>query len=229
MTEQLEEQRNNFLLDVRAAMKRKQVVVMILYNSEEDEYYIMRNDYCTDFDDTIKTFCELPFLGRVSPEDAFGDWDEYFDDVALAEIYGFELEDGMVQIAILDKLIKPSETNTIHEAYCSKELSDGLFKDGYNGDNVNGLHIPDDECEYDIDAYYISQACAMRWLREEKGVYINIRMTNWEREYTTEPKLHFVADICDTSIDKWLDNDIWEETYEKCVEAAINYYYDYKV
>ena len=171
----------------------------------------------------------MPFLGRITPEKEFEGWEEYFDDVALAEIYGFELEDGMVQIAILDKYIMPAEKNVIHEAYCSKELSDRLFNDGYHGDNVNGLHIPDDECEYDIDAYYVSMSCAMRWLREEKGVYINIRMTLGEHEYATEPKLHFVADICDTSTGKWLDNDIWEETYEKCVETAINYYYDYKV
>ena len=111
------------------------------------------------------------------------------------------------------------------EAYCSKELSDRLFTDGYHGDNINGLHIPGDE--YDINGYYISQACAMRWLREEKGVYINIRMTFHEHEYTPTPKLHFVADIYDMNIGQWLDNDIWEETYEKCVDATINYYYDY--
>ena len=113
----------------------------------------------------------------------------------------------------------------VWEAYCSKELSDRLFNDGYHGDNINGLHIPGDE--YDINGYYISQACAMRWLREEKGVYINIRMTFHEHEYTPTPKLHFVADIYDMNIGQWLDNDIWEETYEKCVDATINYYYEY--
>ena len=111
------------------------------------------------------------------------------------------------------------------EAFCSKKLSERLFNAGYHGDNVNGLHIPGDE--YDIDEYYISLACAMRWLREEKSVYINIRMTFHEHEYTPEPNLHFVADICDMNTETWLDNDISEETYEKCVEAAINYYYDY--
>ena len=53
-------------------------------------------------------------------------------------------------------------------------------------------------------------------------------MTFNEHDYTQEPKLHFVADICDMNTKQWLDNDIWEETYEKCVEAAINYYYDNK-
>ena len=116
----------------------------------------------------------------------------------------------------------------IHEAYCHEELSDRLFKDGYHGDNMNGLHISDEDgYEFNIDKYFISMSCAMRWLREAKGVYINIRMTFWEREYTTDPKLHFVADICDINAGKWIDNDIWEKTYEKCAEAAINYYYEH--
>lgn len=109
MTEQLEEQRNNFLLEVRAAVKRNQVIVMILYNSEEDEYLTMSNGYGIEFDDALNAFCEMPFLGRIAPEDVFEDWEEYFDDFALAEIYGFELEDGIVQIAILDYYISPSE------------------------------------------------------------------------------------------------------------------------
>lgn len=109
MIEQLEDQRNNFLLEVRAAVKRNQVVVMILYNSEEDEYLTMSNGYDIEFDEVLKTFCEMPFLGRISPADVFEEWDEYFDDRALAEIYGFELEDGQVQIAILDFFVMPSE------------------------------------------------------------------------------------------------------------------------
>ena len=40
MAKQLEEQRDDFLLDVRAAVKRNQVVVMILYNAEEGEIWL---------------------------------------------------------------------------------------------------------------------------------------------------------------------------------------------
>lgn len=225
MTEQLEEQRNNFLLDVRAAVKNNQVVVIMAYNSEEDEYFTMSNKQGMDIDDTLNTFCELPLLGRISPMDAFKGWEEYFDDVAFAEIFGFELEDGLVQIAIPGYKIVPSDKITVHEAYCSEKLSERLFNDGYSGDNLNGLYVPFKDC--DLDAYYISMSCAMRWLREAKGVYINIRMTFNEHDYTQEPKLHFVADICDMNTKQWLDNDIWEDSYEKCVEAAINYYYDY--
>ena len=109
MTKRVEEQKIDFLLDVRAAVKSNQVIVMILYNQEENEYLTMSNGYDTQFDEVLKGFCEMPFLGRISPLDAFEGWNEYFDDVALAEIYGFELEDGMVQIAILDYYIMPSE------------------------------------------------------------------------------------------------------------------------
>ena len=101
-----EEQRNDFLLEVRAAIKRNQVVVMILYNADEDEYAVFSNDYDANFDDIVKTFYEIHFLGRVSPLDIYEQWEDYFDDPALGEIYSFELEDGMVQMAILDYFIK---------------------------------------------------------------------------------------------------------------------------
>lgn len=100
-----EELRDNFLLDVRAAIKRNQVVMMILYNDEDDEYAVFSNSYGQDFDKVLSVFLKLPFLGRVRFQDAFEQWEDFFDDVALAEIYGFELEDGMVQIAILEYYI----------------------------------------------------------------------------------------------------------------------------
>ena len=212
MKERLEEQRNNFLLDVWAAIKKNQVVVIILHSSEIGHYYITRNDNVTDIDDMLKSLCEIPFLGRISPENAFGEWEDYFDDVTLAEIYGFELEGDMAQITILDKYITPPEKTEIHEAYCNEKLSERLFNDGYHGDMV------------DNDS--ISLACAMCWLREVKGVNINIRMTFYEHIYAQVPKVQYMTDIYDMSTDQWYDNDIWEETYEKCAEAAINFYYD---
>ena len=109
MMDNKEEQRNDFLLEVRAAIKRNQVVVMILHNAEEDEYAVFSNGYDAKFEDIVKTFCEMPFLGRVEPLDIFEQWEDYFDDSALGEIYGFELEDGMVQMAILDYYIKEAE------------------------------------------------------------------------------------------------------------------------
>ena len=110
-----EEQRNNFILEVRSAIKRNQVVVMILYNAEEDKYAVFSNSYDANFDDIIKAFLEMPFLGRVDPLDIFEQWEDYFDDPALGEIYGFELEDGMVQMAILEYYIKEAEDENEEE------------------------------------------------------------------------------------------------------------------
>lgn len=212
MTKQLEEERDNFMLDVRSALERKQEVVMVIYNPVREEYFTLINSYDAEFDDVLKSCCELPFRGRVKPQDAFKDWSGYFDDMALAKIYGFEYKDGMIQIAILDRNITPIEDIEIHEAYCNEKLSNRLFNDGYHGDNINGKNI--------------SLDCAMRWLREVRGVYINIRMTYWEHYFDIDPKPHFMTDICDRKTGRYYDNDIWEKTYEECVEAAINYYYD---
>jgi len=65
MTKQLEDQRSNFMLDLRAALKRNQLVVMILYNSEKNEYLTLINGYDAEFDDVLNAYCELPFLGRI--------------------------------------------------------------------------------------------------------------------------------------------------------------------
>jgi hypothetical protein len=68
ISEQLEEQRGDFLLEVRAAVRRSQVVVMILYNAADDDYVAMSNGYGIEFDEVLKSFCEMPFIGRVSPQ-----------------------------------------------------------------------------------------------------------------------------------------------------------------
>lgn len=109
MKEKTAEQKIDFLLAVRAAVKRNQVVIIILYNSEDDEYCVVSNGYGIDFDEVLSSFNEMPFLGRISTTDAFDNWHDYYDDLALAEIYGFELEDGMVQMSILDYFIEPIE------------------------------------------------------------------------------------------------------------------------
>jgi hypothetical protein len=56
MVNKKDEQRDDFLLEVRAAIKRNQVVVMILYNAEEDEYAVYSNGYDADFEEIVKAF-----------------------------------------------------------------------------------------------------------------------------------------------------------------------------
>ena len=70
-------------------------------------------------------------------------------------------------------------------------------------------------------------SCAMRWLREEKDIYLNIR-ANPIHEFTHELDFDFVVDILDKRNDRWIstDNDIFKESYESAAEAAIKYVLD---
>ena len=113
----------------------------------------------------------------------------------------------------------------VQEAYCSTETSKRLVAAGYHGDNINGLYMPGDDA--DINEYYISLSCAMRWLREEKDIYLNIRV-NPAYELTPGLDLNFVVDILDNKHDRWIstDNEIVEDSYEAAVEAAVKYTLD---
>ena len=101
--------KEDFLLDVRAAIKRNQVVVMMLYNSETDEFCELSNGYGIEFDDMLSKFLEMPFIGHIPISKAFEEWQDYFENPDEAEIYGFELEDGEMQMAILEYYIKEPE------------------------------------------------------------------------------------------------------------------------
>ena len=98
--------KEDFLLDVRAAIKRNQVVLMMLHNTETGEFAEYSNDYGIDFDEILSDFMEMPFIGNIPISKAFEKWQDYFENPDEAEIYGFELEDGEVQMAILEYFIK---------------------------------------------------------------------------------------------------------------------------
>ena len=98
--------KEDFLLDVRAAIKRNQVVLMMLHNTETGELSELSNGYGIDFDEILADFMEMPFLGHIPVSKAFEEWKDYFENLDEAEIYGFELEDGILQMAILDYFIE---------------------------------------------------------------------------------------------------------------------------
>ena len=99
--------KEDFLLDFRAAIKRNQVVLMMLHNTETGEFSEYSNGYGIDFDEILSDFTEMPFIGHIPISKAFEEWQDYFENPDEAEIYGFELDDGEVQMAILDCFIKP--------------------------------------------------------------------------------------------------------------------------
>lgn len=103
------------------------------------------------------------------------------------------------------------ETKTrLQEDYCSKDVKNLLVTKGFIGDMW-----------YNNDDIHISHALAMKWLREVKEIYINVRNTVIEPLYDGE--LHFVVDILDRGKGEWVDNDIWGNSYEEAVEAALKY------
>ena len=97
------------------------------------------------------------------------------------------------------------------EDYCSKEVRNLLVTKGFIGDMW-----------YNNDDIHISHALAMKWLRE-KGVYLNIRIVLNRMEDDVINNIHWVVDILDFSSGEWKDNDIWTDTYEEAVEAALKY------
>ena len=94
--------KEDFLLDVRAAIKENRVVIMMLYNAETDDFCVLSNGYGIGFDDMLAEFMEMPFIGHIPISKAFEEWQDYFESPDEAEIYGFELEDGEMQMAILE-------------------------------------------------------------------------------------------------------------------------------
>ena len=103
----LEDQKIDFLLAARKAVRNNQMTIIMFYNPEKDSFTTLSNSYGMDFDEVMSMFNDMPFLGRMTPDDAFEEWKYYYEDVALAEIYGFELEDGTVQFSIADGYVMP--------------------------------------------------------------------------------------------------------------------------
>lgn len=101
--------KEDFILDVREAVKRNQVVLIMIHSTETDEFGIWSNAEGCEFDSILSALVEMPFTGRVSSTEAFEEWEEYVEDTALAEIYGFELEDGSVQMSILEYFLRPQQ------------------------------------------------------------------------------------------------------------------------
>lgn len=92
---------------VREAVGNNQMTFIMFYDPEKDSYTTLSNSYGLDFDKVMSMFYDMPFLGRMTPDDAFDEWKYYYEDVALAEIYGFELNGGTVQLSIADGYVMP--------------------------------------------------------------------------------------------------------------------------
>lgn len=121
----------------------------------------------------------------------------------------------------------------ITEDYCSYELAKLLKEKEFDEICWRLYQIDEKELlgtdgipfvNHEIDEDFIAVptlSLACKWLREVKGIYINVRNTVIEPLYDRE--LHFAVDILDRGKGEWVDNDIWGNSYEEAVEAALKY------
>lgn len=93
----------DFFLDVVNADRRGQAVIIVVEHEEGVD--IISNSDHTDFINMMPTFMELPWKGRVPADEVWGDWSYFYDMPEEAEVYGLELEDGKIQMGILDMSI----------------------------------------------------------------------------------------------------------------------------
>lgn len=88
------------MIDIHRAISDGREVVMMISGGDDDGFSVWRTGDGTEAVAVLEDFLKMPFKGRVKPSDAFDDWEEYVPDIDSAEIYGFSLEDGEVQICI---------------------------------------------------------------------------------------------------------------------------------
>ena len=115
----------------------------------------------------------------------------------------------------------------ITEDYCSQEVFQLLREKGF----PVGVGSWSKGFVWDGEGYApglvkhensITHQMAKKWLRE-KGVYLNIRIALNCMEDDVINNIHWVVDILDFNSGEWKDNDIWTDTYEEAVEAALKY------
>ena len=90
--------KEDFLIDIHQAVLDRKRIYLIMLCEETGEYDVITNsDESTDLPSILS---QLPFTGRVYREDVFPEWYDFVENVEDTEIYGFELDDGKVQVAI---------------------------------------------------------------------------------------------------------------------------------
>ena len=92
--------KEDFFLDVANANRRGQAVMIVVEHPEGVD--IITNSDRTDFISMMPTFMNIPWKGRVPADQVWGEWACFYDTPEEAEVYGLELEDGKIQMGILN-------------------------------------------------------------------------------------------------------------------------------
>lgn len=114
----------------------------------------------------------------------------------------------------------------IEEDYCSFEVGELLSECGFNEDILFYYSRDDKTIEEDSawtralpQDYYpcCTHQRAMKWLREKKNIYIQIRFSG-----LVVPVTKYVVDILDAE-GNWIDNNLEERTYYDIVESTLKF------
>lgn len=106
--------REEVALKIGEAVKNNIKVVFMMENEEDGDFSIFTNNIGAKFNDLKDAFLEMPFLGRTLPEQRFEEWTDYYEHPEKEDIWSFDLEDGHVQVSVLDGVpaeAKPEEEN----------------------------------------------------------------------------------------------------------------------
>ncbi len=120
----------------------------------------------------------------------------------------------------------------IEEDYCSFEISKLLKEKGFD-ESCNSFYILLDNgeyrytmsdfpyknsCKYNVSSFARpTHQMAMKWLREKKNIYIQIRFSG-----LIVPVTKYVVDILDAE-GNWIDNNLEERTYYDIVESTLKF------
>ena len=120
----------------------------------------------------------------------------------------------------------------IKEAYCSFEVSKLMKEKGFDEPCI-GFYNPIDGCffeasirkSWDYNRHGSINApthqMALKWLREVKHIYIEIRLLF--NQFTGEPSYKAMVWDLEDEVGKPLPDDVEYMFYETCVEAALKY------
>lgn len=91
----------DFALDIINANKKGKAVVFVI-ESSDGEVEVWTNSDRANFVGMASMLLQTKWTGRVPASEVWGEWQHFYDSPDEAEVYGYELEDGVIQVGILD-------------------------------------------------------------------------------------------------------------------------------
>lgn len=97
--------KEDFLIDIAEAGKSGKAVVIVTEGTDENGELSVSTFVASGSTDTKELatgFSQIDWTGRVPVDEVWGEWQRFYDTPEDAEVYGFDLEDGKVQVGIFN-------------------------------------------------------------------------------------------------------------------------------